>query len=427
VELGKSGCFVGEGITVTYKLYSRMDARSIVLKRPAFKNCSVLEMVDQYDSSAVVELYNGSPYYTNLIRKVHLFPLQAGAIPLDFAEVLTTVNFVRSNLPSIDSKNASAIQNKNYGKSSSQRTVSIRSEPRVLNVKQLPVETVPASFKGAVGEFNLTLSADQLSVLPRSLVKLQLRVLGKGNFPLLLPPQLQWPMGVDSTDYQSKEVYDPYRYPLSGYKEFEFRFTAPDTGSYFFPPVSFSYYNPEKSSYQTLRSNGLRVEVHTGSTNEKIVLHKPAPEQLPKQYYWFIGVVLIVIGVIFSQVVAIRKEHQLEPITEFLVPIPELPKDYFLEARIAYFSEEKELFVDSLLKAIWNFFEQEWKLNPANHTKADLEKMMNQRQVDDSLKIELMHLLSQCEWMRYATAEADIDKCKELLFEAERLTELLKP
>lgn len=74
VETSKKICTTGEDITVTYKLYSDIEVRSIVLKRPAFPGGSILEMVDRYDSTAEVEVFDGKPYYVNLIRKVHLFP-----------------------------------------------------------------------------------------------------------------------------------------------------------------------------------------------------------------------------------------------------------------------------------------------------------------------------------------------------------------
>ena len=39
-------------------------------------------MVDAYNNHPEIERYNGQNYFVHLIRKVQLFPLQAGHLPL---------------------------------------------------------------------------------------------------------------------------------------------------------------------------------------------------------------------------------------------------------------------------------------------------------------------------------------------------------
>ncbi|MBL0134686.1 MAG: BatD family protein [Chitinophagaceae bacterium] len=74
---------MGEGVMVTYKFYSRINTTSQVLKRPSLTGFSVVEMVDAYESKPDIEIYNGQRYYVNLVRKVQLFPLQAGKFELE--------------------------------------------------------------------------------------------------------------------------------------------------------------------------------------------------------------------------------------------------------------------------------------------------------------------------------------------------------
>src|SRR4051812_4023844 len=86
-EVNKTTCYVGENLMATFKAYSRLNANSRVVKRPSLTGFSVLEMVDAYNNEPSVEKWKGKPYFAHLIRKVQLFPLQAGTYQLDPAEI----------------------------------------------------------------------------------------------------------------------------------------------------------------------------------------------------------------------------------------------------------------------------------------------------------------------------------------------------
>src|SRR6185436_4607185 len=95
----KNSCYVGEPLEVVYKLYSRLNANSQVMKRPSLTGFSVMEMVDSYDGKAEINKLNGRSYFTNLVRKVQLFPLQEGTYTLDPAEIESVVHFVKTDEP----------------------------------------------------------------------------------------------------------------------------------------------------------------------------------------------------------------------------------------------------------------------------------------------------------------------------------------
>ena len=97
VEPSKTTCYVGEPLMVVYKAYLRLNANSQVVKRPSLTGFSVMEMVDAYDGKPDIERLNGRLYYTNLIRKVQLFPLQEGNYTLDPAEIETVIHFIKTD------------------------------------------------------------------------------------------------------------------------------------------------------------------------------------------------------------------------------------------------------------------------------------------------------------------------------------------
>lgn len=404
VETNKPNCFAGEGVTVTYKLFSALEARSTVLKRPAFPGASVLEMVDRYDSTAEVELLDGKPYYVNLIRKVHLFPLQSGKLLLDDAEVLCTARLRRSGTGQYFS-----------------RSLALHAQPASLMVADPPLKGKPEGFNGAIGKFNLSITASDTHPLPRTLVKIQVRLLGQGNFPLLLCPKVQWPAGLFSGEPQTREVFDAYRFPLIGYKEFEYTITAPDTGSFLIGPVQFSYYDPIKGSYEKATSGSIQLPVSTLAASA-IKKDPVAPGQgWPLQYYWFGVVLILVLGVLAHQFLLAGKERNEKPLVALEEEVPKPMKDHLLEARMAFYNEEFSNFSKLLLSGCWSFYEEEWQLASAQHMKTVLEAKMQEKKLLPQTRVAMLNLLSECERLAYTAEEVSAEKCKQLMEDAEQL------
>jgi len=157
VETSKNTCYVGEPLMVVYKAYCRLNTNSQVMKRPSLTGFSVMEMVDAYDGKPEMEKLDGRWYYTNLVRKVQLFPLQEGVYTLDPAEIESVVHFVKTDEPA-NKKRSPSMNNRNatpmFPIAVDHRTI-LRSAPVTITVKPLPVANQPADFSGAVGQFTL--------------------------------------------------------------------------------------------------------------------------------------------------------------------------------------------------------------------------------------------------------------------------------
>src|ERR1700712_475069 len=54
-DISKTTCYVGEGLMATFKVYSRLNASSRVVKRPSLTGFSVIEMVDAYNNEPDIE------------------------------------------------------------------------------------------------------------------------------------------------------------------------------------------------------------------------------------------------------------------------------------------------------------------------------------------------------------------------------------
>lgn len=138
--------------------------------------------------------------------------------------------------------------------------VTLRGEPFTFHVKPLPDEGRPDGFAGAVGRFRLRASASPTAVAAGEPITLTATVEGSGNFARVTAPS--FPATPGWRTYPAKGAFEPADSSgAAGRKMFE-QAVAPGGGDVKeIPPLSFSYFDPERAEYVTLRTEPIPVEV----------------------------------------------------------------------------------------------------------------------------------------------------------------------
>lgn len=419
VEVSKTSCVVGEPLKVTYKLYSRLNTNSQVMKRPSFTGFSVMEMVGNYDSRPEVEMLNGIPYYVNLIRKVQLFPLQEGNFVLDAAEVESMVHFVKINIggpPSVVNQR-----------------VTLRSDPVTIKVDPLPLKGQPDHYSGAVGKYTVQLKGPDTAIHQGELVKVRIVVEGSGNLNLLTPPEIRWPEGVDTADPVVREMIDKSNFPLSGSKIFEYSFAAPDTGAITIPSAALAYFDPQQHQYKEALSAPLILNVKAGESEETRILrenalHNIGESGIPKHFYWFGLVVLIIAAWLVYQFMQLGKKNpapvQNEPVKQ--APVVPAPEEQLATARESLQTGNMKLFYHEIQHALWNMAAIRSEIPPSLLNKQNVAAKLAMQGVDGALVHQLLHLLNTCEWALYVPEHEQSDP-RQLLDETRLVLEALQP
>ena len=398
VELSKRKCYVGEPIRAVYKLYSRLNASSQVMKRPSFTGFSVLEMVDAYDSKPDIEKVNGVPYYVNTIRKVQLFPLQGGKHLLDVAEVESHIKFVKVNKTDVGSLYSDP------SRIPFEHTVSIKSEPAELTVEPLPVSHQPDSFTGAIGKFTIRAEFPEKNLAKGDLAKIRLVVSGSGNIPLITLPPIVWPKGVDTAEPRVSEDVNKYVFPLYGTKTFEYDFIPDDTGSIVMAPIQFPFYDPYQHIYKIATTQAVTLTVGDEVKEEERVFIAPGVKSIiRKELYWFALIVLIILSWLGYQLLSWRK-HKLkaERIRESTPVDVATAKDNLEPARIALSEGKMILFYESIQEALWNEAAQRFGVIPSKLNRHYVRAVMAQNTVPKESIDIYFKILDECEWALYA-------------------------
>lgn len=136
--------------------------------------------------------------------------------------------------------------------------IPLKSEPIALDIKPLPSNS-PASFSGAVGHFAMTVEAKPKSVQIGDPITLTSTISGRGNFDRMNAPGLEDEHGWHKYPPSAKFKQDD-DVGLSGAKTFE-TVVSPNEKKSSIPPLSFSYFDPLKEEYVTLRSDPIPIQV----------------------------------------------------------------------------------------------------------------------------------------------------------------------
>lgn len=432
VETSKTTCYVGEPLMVVYKAYSRLNANSQVMRRPSLTGFSVMEMVDAYDGKPEIEKLNGRLYYTNLVRKVQLFPLQEGKYTLDPAEIESVIHFVKTNEPA-GKKHGALLYSRNgtpmFPTAINHRTI-VRTEPKTITVKPLPTANQPADFSGAVGQFTLAIKVPNAPIHKGDLIKIQVTISGSGNLSLLTPPAVKWPKGVDTAEPSVKENINKYNFPLSGSKTFEYSFAAPDTGDYGIPAVQLPYYDPAANKYRTAASDSVTLHVLPGikkadvGTGTNAVDHAAA---IRPTYYWFAAIALVIIACIAYQVISLQKGKKKMAVKQPApAPVKEVPSPQQMaskllaNARMALQYHRQKAFYHEMQKALWQFIGENYQLLPSKMNKHYIVKVLTEKQVPAETISNLLAILDECEWALYTPGQS-VSSMEELIGKSEGL------
>lgn len=284
VELSKRSSVVGDPIMATYSLYTRLQSESKVVKRPGFKGFSVYDMVPPESGISTSTTVNGNLFSVYVLRKVQLYPMQSGNLVLEPMEVENDVLF----------------NGRSYHFSSKTEEINIK-------VVELP-NTDRKTFNGAVGLFSISaVLLNKGTLHAHDLLELAVTITGKGNFPVLSAPAIQWPADIEAytpniTEQISKEVL-----PITGSKRFVFPFMVKQKGRIRIPDITFSYYDPIGNRFVDLRTEEIALTI-APAVNPRSTPSLPVRSNGSTKL--FIGLGIMILLMIIVLVIALRKKNQ---------------------------------------------------------------------------------------------------------------------
>jgi hypothetical protein len=438
----------GEQLTVTYKLYTKLNISSPqISKLPTYNGFWSEDLDLPQNIQFNIEMYNGERYRAAIIKKVALFASKSGNLTLTPFELKVPV-IVKSK------RNTNDMFDDFFNDSFFGRTETIdhitKSNTININVDPLPSENVPTSFSGAVGNYDFNVDLDKKDVDLNEAITVKVRINGTGNIALLKLPEINFPTGFEKYEPKTSEKISRINL-ISGRKDIEFLIVPRIPGVKQIPPLEFTYFDLNKNQYVTLKSQPFTVNVKEGKgnyaqtasgytkedvklLNEDIRFIKTSEsgftkkEDVAKISLMFWVALIFPLGILLSLIVINNKQNKLAG-NLFLMKYQKASKNAKLKLRDANKSlDANDLggYYNNLSAALFNYLGDKLGIQQAEFTlDRAIEKLKNYK-IDENFINHLKKVSEKCEFARFAPNAVGSDRERLLYKSIEEIIDRLE-
>jgi len=419
-EISNNRPYLNEAITVVYKLYFRNPLRisdGRVVENPQFAdfwshNINIPQLKVENGT------YKGEQYNVVVWKKSILYPQKTGKLSLEPLSLSLVID--------LPSNRRDFFGNRILQQSS--RTVT--AGRRTINVKPLPEKGKPANFFGAVGQFNFDALLNKNALKATESFEIKLKVTGKGNLKLFNLPELVLPNTLEVFEPEHAENVRTTLSGMQGSIEDNYTIVPRFQGKYPIAPVSFSYFDPKKQEYFTLRSSNQIVDVYGGpvatnstdknipSTTKQLITNTdesfrfikltPNLEPIVKEEFWnskrYYTLLVLPLFLLVAFVLLMQRNRRISGDLEGsrLRLANRLSKKYLGEAKKNL--KNKALFYDALERALYNYLKARLKIKTDDFSKDKITKFLGDRKLAQEEIQSFIALLENCEVARYSPA-----------------------
>ena len=424
--VSRSSVYKNEPLHVAFKLYTRVPYVNIVPESaPSFNGFWSQDLSDPNSARVGRETYAGKVYETRVLYDYLLYPQQVGSLTIDPVDMTVVAQVV------VQSRHADPF----FGGGREVFNVprKVQSQRATVQVKALPAGA-PASFSGAVGNFTMNTQFPSERIAANSGATVTVKISGTGNLTFVQAPKLPLPTSFEQYNVKTTESINTSASGISGYRQFEYPFIARAEGTYEVEPVEFSYFDPARMQYMTLRSRPLELEITPdakggggdayvvqgrGMSKEEVKMLgqdirfiklgnaqlRPVREPfLFGAVYW---VLLFGILAFFTAVyVALRKQIR-ESQNAALVRGKRANKVAVQRFRVAkrYMEEQnRHAFYEEMLRALWGYMGDKFNIPVANLTKENVREELHKRGVSVEESQRFTSIITKCDEAQYSPA-----------------------
>lgn len=421
--VNKKQCYIGEQITLTQKIYTRVELRGI--QNVKFPHLDGFWSKNQENNSNIqlhVENIDGYNYYVGEISHQYLFPQKSGKITIPPIEIECVIR-KRVNRAPRD------IFEQFFGVNAYEdQVVTLKSQPVSVYIQDLPTTNKSGHFSGAVGShFSFKVEINRNKVPANESVNLKMSISGQGNVPLVDAPHINFPPEFETYDPKITENISTTS-GVSGSKTFEYLIIPRKEGTYKLSDISFSYFDITKKAYVTIPGPELTIEVTPpiGNTSAAQVYQqykqevkdenldiryiKPLPYSVYQKHPSFFNSPLHISLMLFPYLAMIvlfgyRKYQQRQ--TADWASFQQKRAQKIALKHLAFadkmLKENKgSEFYTAIIQALENYLTYKFKLHKADLSKEKIKQIFEQHRIPDDLQTQFFDIINTCEMAKYA-------------------------
>ena len=427
--ISKSSPYVNEPITIVYKLYYKAPIRvsnAQETETPKYKDFWNQDIkIPQLKIQS--EIYKGQNYNVVEWKKVVLYPQKSGLLeisPLSINLMLDVPTDKRDFFGNIIIDQTSQF---------------ISTGTRRINVKQLPLNNMPSSFTGAVGEFEFDVILDKSSLRATESFQAELKVKGRGNLKLFDLPDLLVPGSMELFEPQREESINTNLSGMNGSVTKLFTVIPRFQGSFPIEQVEFSYFDPKLEKYKILKSPRLTIDVYDGPTISNPSVNNTNTIS-PNDSFRFIKINTKLMKInndefFESEIFYILISSPFAMVIAFvmLTAYKRKRKSSFTETQRIQHKEidkmintakeslnDKNVFYDLIEKAVYKTLLLKFSLNIDNLNKEKIKSTLRVKRIDEKNISKIIQLIENCENAKYSRSSNsimnnDLNTAKEII------------
>jgi len=415
LKASQTTVYVNQQIMLTFTIYRRVNPYQNLFTPPDTRGFLAINLPE--DKKLREATVNGIKYVAQDFKTI-LFPATAGNFTIGPA------TFVAKADP------FSAAQ-------------TIKTDQLKIKVIPLPKEGRPDNFSGAVGEYQMDVSLKQNKLERGQPIQLTAVIRGKGNIQSISEPLSALPKEFKKLSATGKENVIKDTSGLSGSKSFDIVLIPLKEGTFTLPPFEFSYFDPVKKEYRTLKSRELNLNILPSSAPlpqeyEKSLAGEAAKKQvtiaIPWEkigtaiqntvtsiFFWLPVGVAIVLIIIFALYRKYQKRLFANPSRMRQKQALKVAKTRLKKASRLLKKNELKEFLSEIFNATAKYLGDKYGFAATGITTDGLRDILNSKGLALDAQKQLEYFITECDMLRFTPSSLSREKAVELSHVAENL------
>ena len=426
----KKKCYLGEQITVTQKVYSRLTLRAFQnFKPPAYLGFWTKDEERKGSIMLTVENLDGVNYNVAEFSKTYLFPQKSGSLVIDPIQIDCIVRQ--------QAKGGGSIFEQFFGGGAQDAVIKIKSKPIQIEVAVLPEKGKPDNFSGAVGKFTFSAKIDHTEVKANEPIELKLTISGSGNISLAQEPKLSFPDGFESYEPKVSENITSGG-GINGTKIYTYLVIPRRAGDFVLDKLGFSYFELEKGQYVNIPSPAFHIKVLPGDSTAAGAAQVYTPknevgdqendirfikmgdlgtEEESEEFFGSVLHIMLLFLPILGFVIVLLVKRKYKYELENAPLLREKRAGRFAKKQLNRAEKfialnKQDEFYNEILVALHRYLSNKLHIPISDLSKENMQMRLEHKQVASDITANLMSTLSNCEFARYApgSVEQDLQK-----------------
>ena len=434
-EVSNTNPYVGESISVVYKLYVNISEVNVQNTReissPSFSGFWN-QSIDVKKWVPINGSYKGKPHRYVVVRKTVLIPHKSGKLIIDPMEMEITAGIPMGRRDFFGNMLMNDIN------------FTTTSGKKLIQVKALPLNNKPFDFTGAVGDYDFNVTASKTDLNANESAQIKVEVSGIGNLKLIKLPVIETPKGLETYEPEHKESITTNLSGLKGRVYNQYAVVPQFRGKFKIPGVTFSYFNPKDEKYHTIQTDAIILSALQGKLpNEENInldskrsvvgnenniryihsktdfISKENKEDFYGSNIYYLLLVLPLLSIPLGIYIGKKKKQRDgDIIGNKRRKADRLARKYLSQAKKQL--GKKEAFYVALEKALHNYLKAKLQVETSDISKEKIAEILLKRKVNEQTINEFKLVLDNCDYARYAPStevmmKQEYEKAKEVI------------